>query len=161
MITGETVEYAADSQLGRFIFFGAIGLSGFAPNLISLYVLHELLAINYVIATVVATQLAIAWNFILLEQLVYRRARSGPLFRRVAAFAAINNLDLVLRVPLLAVLVERAQMNCLVATMITLVTMFLLRFLITDRLIYRLRSNSSTQQTAAEAPAVPSTTGDV
>lgn len=137
------VRSATDTGLGRLILFGAIGLSGFAPNLVSLIVMNKSLGMHYVLATLIASQIAIVWNFVLLDQLVYRRARSGPWYRRAGAFAAVNNLDLLLRVPMLAVLVECAHIDCIVATVITLVGMFVIRFVVTDRLIYHLRRQRS------------------
>ena len=124
-------------RLAGFL-FGVIGLTGFAPNLATLFVLSGLLGMHYVPATVIATQVAILWNFVLLEQVVYRRLGAGPWYGRAATFAAINNVDLLLRIPLLAALVEEAHINYLLATVITLVAIFVMRFLVTDRLIYRL-----------------------
>ena len=99
--------------------------------------------------------MAILWNFVLLEQVVYRRNRPGPWYRRAGAFTVINNLDLLLRVPLLAALVETAHMNYLVATVVTLVAMFVLRFVITDRLIYRLRHPRPSASTAGPLVVSP------
>lgn len=129
---------ATASPLGRLALFGVIGLTGFAPNLATLFVLSGLLGMHYVLATVIATQVAILWNFVLLELIVYRRHRPRRWYGRAATFAAINNMDLLLRIPLLTALVEKAHMNYLLAAVITLVTIFVIRFLVTDRLIYRL-----------------------
>jgi putative flippase GtrA len=40
-------------------------------------------------------------------------------------------------------LIERGHMHCIVATVITLVAMFVVRFIVTDRVIYRLRQRRS------------------
>jgi dolichol-phosphate mannosyltransferase len=129
---------ATASPLGRLALFGIIGLTGFAPNLATLFVVSGLLGMHYVPATVIATQVATLWNFVLLEQVVYRRHPRRQWYGRAATFAAINNMDLLLRIPLLAALVEEAHINYLLATVITLVAIFVMRFLVTDRLIYRL-----------------------
>jgi dolichol-phosphate mannosyltransferase len=145
---------ATGSPVGRLTLFSAIGLSGFAPNLVTLVVLGRLLGMHYVPATVIATQMAILWNFGLLEQIAYRRHRPGPWYRRAGTFAVINNVDLLLRIPLLAALVESAHMNYVLATVVTLVAMFMIRFVITDRLIYRLRHRRTA--TAVTAPLLAS-----
>jgi dolichol-phosphate mannosyltransferase len=124
---------------GRLILFGTVGLSGFAPNLAALFLFAECLEINYAVAAIVATQFAIVWNFLLLDQVVYRGYRSGSWYRRGGQFLTLNNMDLVLRIPMLAALVELVHMGYMIATVVTLVVMFALRFIVTDLLIYRMR----------------------
>jgi dolichol-phosphate mannosyltransferase len=126
------------SGRGRLILFGAIGLSGFAPNLIVLGLVTEFLEINYAVAAIIATQFAISWNFLLIDQFLYRQSRSGSWYRRAGQFLTLNNVDLLFRIPMLAALVEFAHVGYMVATVVTLVTMFALRFVTTDWLIYRM-----------------------
>jgi dolichol-phosphate mannosyltransferase len=127
------------SGRGRLILFGTVGLSGFVPNLIALFVFAEFLHVNYAIAAIIATQAAISWNFVLLDQFVYRHNRSGSWYHRGGQFLTVNNLDLFLRIPMLAALVELADIGYMIATVITLVAMFTLRFAATDWVIYRTR----------------------
>ena len=134
---------ALTTERGRFVLFGTVGLSGFIPNLATLALLTGVFQMNYVCATILATQVAVAWNFVLLDNLVYRGVRSGSVYRRTAEFAALNNADLLLRIPLLALLVEIVHLGYLIATVVTLVAMFVIRFLVTDLLIYRLRRRGS------------------
>jgi dolichol-phosphate mannosyltransferase len=128
-----------DSGWGRLMLFGTVGLSGFAPNLLALFVLVEYLRVNYAVAAIIATQAAVSWNFFLLDQFVYRGSRSGSWYRRGAQFLALNNLDLLLRIPMLAALVELADIGYMIATVITVVVMFALRYTATDCVIYRMR----------------------
>jgi len=127
------------SGVGRLMLFGTVGLSGFAPNLFVLFVVAEYFHVNYVLAAVIATQAAISWNFVLLDQFVYRQNRSGSWYRRSAQFLALNNLDLLLRIPMLAAMVELAHIGYMTATVITVVVMFALRYTATDWIIYRAR----------------------
>jgi len=126
------------SGRGRLILFGTVGLSGFLPNLLALFVLAEYLHVNYAVAAIIATQAAISWNFVLLDQFVYRQNRSGSWYRRGGQFLTLNNVDLLFRIPMLAALVEFAHVGYMVATVVTLVTMFALRFVATDWVIYRM-----------------------
>jgi putative flippase GtrA len=127
------------SVRGRLILFGTVGLSGFAPNLIALFLLAEFLEINYAVAAIIATQVAISWNFVLLDQFVYRQNRSGPWYHRGGQFLILNNMDLLFRIPMLTALVEFGHIGYMIATVITLVVMFALRFIATDWLIFRMR----------------------
>jgi dolichol-phosphate mannosyltransferase len=130
----------------RMLAYGAIGLSGVLPNLAALWLLTSLFGLHYLAAAVVANQIAIGWNFALTDLLVFRDRRRGGLLARCYRFAALGNADLVLRIPLLAVLVGEVGMGYLSATVVTLGAMFLLRFTILDRLIY--------VRTAKPVPAV-------
>jgi len=117
------------------VVFGAVGLSGFLPNLLALWLLTGYGGVHYLAATVVANQLGIAWNFALLDVLFHhRRSRRWP--RRLGSFFALNNADLLVRIPLLALLVGVLGLGLLVGTVITLVVMFLVRFFVTDRVIW-------------------------
>lgn len=119
----------------RMLVFGAVGLSGFLPNLVTLWLLTELVGVHYLPAAVVANQVGIAWNFALLDVLFHhRRSRRWP--RRLSTFFLLNNADLLVRIPLLAVLVAYLGVGYLLGTVITLVVMFLVRFFVTDRVIY-------------------------
>lgn len=156
----DKVRSTTDTVTGRLVVFGAIGLSGFIPNLAVVYVLCRYFGMNYIPATVLATQVAIAWNFLLLEKIVYARSRQGPWYTRITSFLLLNNSDLLVRIPLLAALVNEAHVNYLLATAVTLVALCLIRFAVTDRLIYRLRSRTSVLG-AAPLPTLPlPATGD-
>jgi dolichol-phosphate mannosyltransferase len=140
-LAGRTIAHAyamSNSVRGRLILFGTIGLSGFAPNLIVVFLATEFLKINYAIAAIIATQFAISWNFLLIDLLVYRQSRSGPWYRRAGQFLTLNNMDLLFRIPMLAALVEFAHVGSVVATAVTLVMMFGVRFVTTDWVIYRM-----------------------
>ena len=120
----------------RMLAFGLIGLSGFVPNLLVLWLLTRYAGVHYVPAEIIANQAAVAWNFLLLDTLLFHHRRTRHWSGRFGAFALVANADLVLRIPLLAVLVRYAHLNVLLGTAITLVAAFAVRFVITDRAIY-------------------------
>jgi dolichol-phosphate mannosyltransferase len=120
----------------RILGFGLVGLSGFVPNLAVLWLLNSGYGMHYLPAAVISTQVAILWNFVFLELLVFTDQRRWRVGGRLLSFFALNNVDLVARLPLLALLVERGGIAVVPATAVTLLGAFVLRFLITDRLIY-------------------------
>lgn len=128
-----------DSRLHRTVAFGVVGLTGFLPNLGVLWLLTGVFDMHYAIGTVVATQIAILWNFQLIDLFVFPGHRRCGRRRRLASFVLLNNADLVFRIPLLAFLVEYAGMGVLAGTVVTLLAAFFLRFIITDRVIYLVR----------------------
>ena len=130
------------SARARALAFGAIGLSGFVPNLATLWLLWNLFGMPYLPAEILANQVAIGWNFLLIDTLLFRDRRRRHWTIRFGKFLLLANADLIARIPLLAFLVAYAGMNVLLATVTTLVVSFTVRFIVTDRLIYLPRPRS-------------------
>ncbi|MFE9098653.1 glycosyltransferase [Streptomyces sp. NPDC007264] len=124
------------SPVARMIAFGLIGATGFVPNLAGLWALTAL-GLHYLPAEILANQLGVAWNFLLIEHLLFReRRRHRHWADRVGRFALLANADLVLRIPLIALLVGTFGTSVLPATALALVTTFVLRFAGTEALVY-------------------------
>jgi dolichol-phosphate mannosyltransferase len=132
---------AGDTRL-RMFGYGLVGLSGLVPNGVTLWYLAELSGMHYIPAAVIANQVAIAWNFALTE-ILFRRRRHRRLATRITQFVLLGNLDLVLRVPVLAYVVDGVHVNYLYANVVTLVAFFLIRFAIVDRFIYARRPRTA------------------
>ncbi|GAQ59316.1 glycosyltransferase [Streptomyces acidiscabies] len=132
------------SPLARMIGFGLIGLSGFLPNLVALWALTRT-GLHYLPAEILANQFGVAWNFVLIEHLLFRdRREHRRWWDRVGRFALLANADLVLRIPLIALFVHRFGMGALSATALALVTTFVLRFVGTEALVYLPRKKKRT-----------------
>ncbi|MGW7821334.1 glycosyltransferase [Streptomyces puniciscabiei] len=131
------------SPVARMVGFGLIGASGFAPNLLGLWAL-TVLGTHYLPAEILANQLGVAWNFLLIEQLLFRDRRAHRRWwDRLGRFALLANADLLLRIPLIALLVGRFGMGALPATALALVMTFVLRFAGTEALVYLPRRRGS------------------
>ncbi|MET7419775.1 glycosyltransferase [Dactylosporangium sp. NPDC005555] len=122
-------------QLWRMIAFGLVGLSGLAVNTAALWALHSAAGLHHLLGAALATQASTLWNFALIELLVYRRKGNGTWRGRGARFLTMNNALLLARLPVLQVLVWTGT-DVLVANAGTLVLLFLVRFLFSDRVIY-------------------------
>jgi dolichol-phosphate mannosyltransferase len=139
------------SSAARMVGFGLIGATGFVPNLLGLWAL-TLLGMHYVPAEILANQLGVAWNFVLIEHLLFRdRRRHRQWWDRAGRFALLANADLVLRIPLIALFVHRFGMGALSATALALVTTFVLRFMATEALVYLPRRGLRGSRTARRA----------
>jgi dolichol-phosphate mannosyltransferase len=123
-------------QLGRMVAFGLVGLSGVAVNTGALWLAYVELGVHHLVGAALATQASTTWNFLLIEWLVYRGKGNGSRSGRAARFFMMNNLLLLARLPVLQGLVDLG-MAVLLANAITLVALFLLRFAVSDRVIYR------------------------
>ncbi|AEV87002.1 dolichol-phosphate mannosyltransferase [Actinoplanes sp. SE50] len=129
------------AQRSRLLIFALIGLSGLLPNQAALWALNHLAGVHYLAAAVLANLVAVGWNFALTDTLLYRSRRAHRSLRsRLSRFFLLGNADLLLRIPLLALLVDGAHLGVLPANLVTLVVSFAARFLISDKVIYRART---------------------
>jgi dolichol-phosphate mannosyltransferase len=134
--------------------FALVGVSGLVVNQTLLWSAVALGHVNYMVGAILATQGSTTWNFLLLDRWVFpeRKERSGPL--RYLSFSGVNNLTLLLRVPMLAVLVSLLHVHYLTSNIVTLVVLFASRFILSDRLIWRAPPDAARQGgVATEAPA--------
>lgn len=114
-------------------------MSGILVNSLALWLFSDpaALGVNYMVGAVLATQVSTTWNFLLVERLVYPGAKRRNVLQRYLLFSATNNAVLIARIPLLALLVSVLGLNYLVSNVLTLALSFVVRFLTSDRLIYR------------------------
>ena len=136
----------------RLVVFGLVGLSGLVVNSVALWALHVgVLHVHYLVAAVLATQASTAWNFVLTDRVVFRDRRVDLPAGRWWRFFAMNNVALLARLPLLALLVW-AGVGVLVANVVTIVVLFVVRFLVSDRVIFERKSGTSRRDLPAPEP---------
>ncbi|WP_443071603.1 glycosyltransferase [Streptomyces sp. WMMC940] len=139
------------SPLARMAAFGLIGLTGFVPNLLALHALVTA-GLHYLPAEILANQFGVLWNFLLIEVLLFRDRRHHRHWAdRVGRFALLANADLVLRIPLIALLVGQFHLAVLPATTLALLTTFVLRFAGTEALVYLPRGGRSARSRTGTA----------
>ena len=90
-----------------FLRFAAVGVSGLFINNLLMALFVEALGVQYLLSAVLATQGSSFWNFVGTEEWVFRdRKQSRGYGWRLASYMLMNNVALLLRAPLLAVLVS-------------------------------------------------------
>ncbi|WP_240800461.1 MULTISPECIES: glycosyltransferase family 2 protein [Streptomyces] len=147
------------SPFARMAAFGLIGLTGFVPNLLALHALVTA-GLHYLPAEILANQFGVLWNFALIELLLFRDRRHHRHWAdRVGRFALLANADLVLRIPLIALLVGQFQLAVLPATALALLTTFVLRFAGTEALVYLPRRGRTAKGRTARSRTARSRTG--
>ena len=122
-------------QATRFIAFGLVGLSGIFVNSAALWFFYHTLGWNHLVGAALATQFSTAWNFLLVDLVVYRKRSGGSHTGRALRFFIMNNVLLLARLPVLQLLVDWG-LQVLVANAITLVLLFVVRFAVADRAIF-------------------------
>ncbi|MFD6328324.1 glycosyltransferase [Streptomyces niveus] len=149
------VELRTASAPARMMAFGLIGLTGFVPNLLALYGLTSA-GMHYLPAEIVANQFGVAWNFLLIELLLFRHRREHRHWAdRVGRFALLANADLLLRIPLIALFVGELGMEVLPATALAMLATFVLRFAGTETLVYLPKGRWRRRSADATRPARP------
>jgi glycosyltransferase involved in cell wall biosynthesis len=128
-------------ELMRLFAFGAVGVSGLGVNTAALWFFFQLAGSNHLVSAALATQISTAWNFALVDGLVYRRKALGTRLGRAARFFTMNNLLLLARLPVLELLVV-SGVGLLIANAITLTLLFVVRFVVSDRAIFRSSAQS-------------------
>jgi dolichol-phosphate mannosyltransferase len=124
-------------RMGRMARFAAVGALGTVVNLLVMALLLQL-GLHYVVAAVVATEVAIAHNFLMQERFVFSDRREGAHSwrRRALTFAAFNNAETLIRLPLLVALVGPAGLQPVLAQGATLAFAFFVRFFFVDQVVY-------------------------
>lgn len=122
--------------------FALVGASGVLPNL-AMVALLTALGLHYVLAAALAVQVAIVWNFVGAELIIFRDRRVGKLWHRAVRYHILSNTDL-LRLPFVALLVGEFGVSVLLATALTLVGAVALRYSLAARLVYGVAPADST-----------------
>lgn len=135
------------------LLFGLVGASGLAVNQTAFAALTEVGAVHYLLAAMVATQVSSLWNFLWTDRWVFgdRSPRQGRA-RRFAGYLALNNTTLLLRLPLLAFLSEVAGLHYLWSNLVTLLVLFVARFVIAEGWIWAVADASEQKIGSALGP---------
>src|SRR5436190_12048437 len=123
------------SSLNRFVQFVLVGASGLVVNQAAFWVFHERLGLFAGLAAVLSTQFSTVWNFALVERFVFK-GTDRHRWRRFGWWWAMNNTWLLLRIPFMYVLHNQLGVSDLWSNFIGLCAMTLVRFSISDRLIW-------------------------
>jgi dolichol-phosphate mannosyltransferase len=121
----------------RAVLFMLVGASGIIPNLAVAYGLTGV-GVHYVTANIIAIQVAVIWNFLGAEFLVWKDHDGGHWAKRFTKFLAVAETDLI-RIPFVVLLVHVMGGHSVTASAITLAAAFLLRFTLADKIVYRRR----------------------
>ena len=129
--------------VSRALGFAGVGATGILANSLALYMFVSVMGANLLVGAALATQFSTAWNYLLTDSLVFRGPKYRSGWTRFLGFAAINNAVLLLRLPLLSWLVHAVGVGYLRANILTLVAAFVVRFLISDRYLFRIGASMS------------------
>jgi putative flippase GtrA len=144
-----------DLLSSRMIRFAGVGAFGTVLNLAIMAAMQQAGA-HYLLAAILATELTILTNFLMHERLVFDSAvASRPFWQRLLVSFGFNNLETLIRIPVLVLLVETLLVPGVLAQALTLAVAFVVRFIFTSRVIYKVRSAVGLPVATSLVPAIP------
>jgi dolichol-phosphate mannosyltransferase len=124
-------------RFGKMSLFALIGVAGAVANLAIMWALIHM-GMDYVVAAVIAAEITIVSNFLLQERFVFqdmRESASGVWLRFAKSFS-FNNVEALIRIPMLALMVQTWHISAVVAAAITLMVAFVVRFMFHSLVVY-------------------------
>ena len=136
------------SKGGRFLGFLAVGATGLVINQLAFWLLTDVFGLYYLWGFLLATQFSTAWNFVLLERYVFEGRREGR-WARLGWYALMNNIWNVASAPVMYAISTGLHVSHLWANWLVITGMTLVRFAISNRLIWGTRSGDGVGSAAA------------
>lgn len=128
-------------RFGKMSLFAVIGGLGAVANVAIVWALTQF-GVGYIVAAIVAAEATIIGNFLLQERFVFhdmRHQAAGGWLRFAKSFT-FNNAEALIRIPIIALMVESWHFSAVVATAITLVVAFFVRFVFHSLVVYAPRT---------------------
>ena len=124
-------------RFGKMSLFAVIGGLGAVVNVAIVWALTHL-GVDYILAAIVAAEVTIIGNFLLQERFVFHdmRESASSVWLRFAKSFTFNNAEALVRIPIVAVMVSTGHVSAVLATAITLVIAFFVRFVFHSLVVY-------------------------
>ncbi|WP_106816258.1 glycosyltransferase [Microbacterium timonense] len=124
-------------RFGKMSLFAIIGGLGAVANVAIVWALTHI-GVDYIVAAIIAAEATIIGNFLLQERFVFQdmRESASGVWQRFAKSFAFNNAEALIRIPIVAVMVSTGHISAVLATAITLIVAFFVRFMFHSLVVY-------------------------
>lgn len=124
-------------RFGKMSLFALIGGLGAVANVLIVWALTTL-GMDYIVAAIIAAEVTIIGNFLLIERFVFRdmRDQASGVWVRFGKSFAFNNAEVLIRIPVMYLLVSTGHFSAVVATIVTLAVAFVVRFVFHSLVVY-------------------------
>ena len=124
-------------RFGKMSLFAVIGGLGAIANIAIVWALTGL-GVNYIVAAIIASEVTIIGNFLLQERFVFQdmKGEASGVWARFAKSFTFNNAELLIRIPIVALMVTGGHISVVIATAITLFVAFIVRFVFHSLVVY-------------------------
>ena len=124
-------------RFGKMSLFAVIGGLGAIANVAIVWALTSV-GLNYIVAAIIASEVTIICNFLLQERFVFQdmKGEASGVWSRFAKSFTFNNAELLIRIPIVALMVSGGHISSVIATAITLFVAFIVRFVFHSLVVY-------------------------
>lgn len=124
-------------RFGKMSLFAVIGGLGAIVNLAIMWALTSM-GVDYIIAAIIGAETTIVGNFLLQERFVFHdmRGEASGVWVRFAKSFTFNNAEALIRIPIIALMVESWHFLPVIAAAITLAVAFVVRFVFHSLVVY-------------------------
>ncbi|MFG6492857.1 glycosyltransferase [Microbacterium sp. P03] len=124
-------------RFGKMSLFAIIGGLGALANLALLWLFTHF-GMGYIAGMIIASELTIIGNFVLIERFVFQdmKGAASGVWSRFAKSFTFNNAELLVRIPVVALMVHSWHFSSVIAAAITLVIAFFVRFVFHALVVY-------------------------
>ena len=139
-------------RFGKMSAFALIGALGAVANVAIVWLLSHA-GITDLAAMIIAAETTIIANFLLQERFVFQdmREQASGIGSRFAKSFSFNNIELLIRIPITTLMISTWHISVVIATAVTLVAAFVVRFLFHSLVVYAPRSASSPRPAPSRA----------
>lgn len=118
----------------KFLKYGIVGVLGLAVDVGAFYLLHEVLAVNYILSNIVSSSLAVIHNFILNSLFTFKVKDRLPL--RFISFYVIALIGMAVSSGLLVLLIEGFKMESMVSKFISVLVVAIIQYFLNKKLTF-------------------------
>ena len=131
-------------RFGKMSLFALVGALGAVANMLIVWLLTAM-GVDYIVAAIIAAEVTIVGNFVLIERFVFQdmRDQARGAWGRFAKSFGFNNAEALIRIPIMAIMVENLHISSVLATGLTLVVAFFVRFVFHSLVVYAPKKNGS------------------
>lgn len=124
-------------RFGKMSLFAIIGGLGAIANVLIVWALTHV-GVGYITSAIIAAEVTIIANFVLIERFVFQdmRGQASGVGARFTKSFLFNNAEAVIRIPIVALMVSTSHISAVLATAITLVVAFFVRFVFHSLVVY-------------------------
>jgi putative flippase GtrA len=118
----------------RFLKYGIVGVLGLVVDMGLFYLLHRMLDMNYILANIISSSVAVIHNFILNSFFTFKV--KDKMLQRFATFYLIALAGMALSSGLLALMIDVLRMDSMIAKMISVLVVAVLQYFLNKMITF-------------------------
>jgi len=118
----------------KFLRYVIVGVLGLVVDMGVFYVLHEMFGVNYIVANIFSSTLAVIHNFFLNSIFTFKV--KDKKWQRFASFYSIALVGMAMSSGLLALMIDGFHMESMVAKMISVLVVAIIQYFLNKKLTF-------------------------